>query len=265
MTATTSTPTGLPTEKRAPRAGVGKLWIYGDAGIGKSTTAIDMYPDAYVMDTEGSTTALEGLIEDIGNWELFRKRIGELETAREGNPEAWPAVIVDTVDVLAKLCGDSVLMGLAGGGAAPDTLKARLASNPGEGYLHASDFDYGKGWSAITDEFSLRIAKLCAVVPNVIFISHSVEETVKPRSGIERQVSRPELAPRGLRSWLEGFVDHIAFAEIDSESNRVLHMQPSADYLAKCRVPRAVKAPADPMAMRGPVLRKALERLGSGS
>jgi hypothetical protein len=252
MTATTSAPTGLPTQKRAPRAGVGKLWIYGDAGIGKSTTAIDMYPDAYVMDTEGSTTALEGLIEDIGNWELFRKRIGELEKAREGNPEAWPAAIIDTVDVLAKLCGDSVLKGLAG-------------STGDERYLHASDFDYGKGWSAITDEFSLRIAKLCAVVPNVIFISHSVEETVKNRAGIERQVARPELAPRGLRSWLEGFVDHIAFVEMDAEGQRVLHTQPSPDYLAKSRVPRGVKAPADPMAMRGPVLRKALEKLGGGS
>jgi hypothetical protein len=264
MTAPTTT-TGLPTEKRAPRAGVGKLWVYGDAGIGKSTTALDMYPEGYVMDTEGSTTALAGLIEDIGNWELFRKRIGELEQARAKDPEQWPAAIIDTVDVLAKLCGDSVLQGLVGGSGASDALKARVAGKPGENYLHASDFDYGKGWSAITDEFALRIAKLCAVVPNVIFISHAAEETVKNRAGIERQVARPALAPKGLRTWLEGFVDHIAFAEIDADGNRVVRTQPSADYLAKCRVPRGVKAPADPMSMRGPVLRKALEKLGSGS
>ncbi len=251
MTAPTTT-TGLPTEKRAPRAGVGKLWIYGDAGIGKSTTALDMYPEGYVMDTEGSTTALAGLIEDIGNWELFRKRIGELEQARAKDPEQWPAAIIDTVDVLAKLGSDSVLKGLAG-------------NSGDEAYLHASDFGYGKGWSAISDEFALRIAKLCAVVPNVIFISHAAEETVKNRAGIERQVARPALAPKGLRTWLEGFVDHIAFAEIDADGNRVVHTQPSADYLAKCRVPRGVKAPADPMSMRGPVLRKALEKLGSGS
>ena len=250
MTATTSAPTGLPTAKRAPRAGVGKLWIYGDAGIGKSTTALDMDPDAYCMDTEGSTTAMEGFIEDVGNWELFRKRIGEIEQARTANPEVWKTVIIDTVDVLAKLCSDSVLKGLAG--------------NTGdEAYLHASDFGYGKGWAAISDEFGLRIAKLCAVVPNVVFVSHAAEETVKNRAGIERQVARPELAPRGLRSWLEGFVDHIAFAEIDADGNRVLHTQPSPDYLAKTRVPKGVKAPADPMAMRGPVLRKALEKLGS--
>jgi hypothetical protein len=251
MTAPTTT-TGLPTEKRAPRAGVGKLWVYGDAGIGQSTTALDMYPEGYVMDTEGSTTALAGLIEDIGNWELFRKRIGELEQARAKDPEQWPAAIIDTVDVLAKLGSDSVLKGLAG-------------NSGDEAYLHASDFDYGKGWSAITDEFALRIAKLCAVVPNVIFISHAAEETVKNRAGIERQVARPALAPKGLRTWLEGFVDHIAFAEIDADGNRVVRTQPSADYLAKCRVPRGVKAPADPMSMRGPVLRKALEKLGSGS
>jgi hypothetical protein len=126
VTATTSTPaTGLPTVKRPARAGIGKLWIYGNAGIGKSTTALDMDPDGYIMDTEGSTTA--------------------------------------------------------------------------------------------------------------------------------------------LRSWLEGFVDHVAFAEIDADGNRVLHTQPSADYLAKVRVPKGVKPPADPLGMRGPVLRKALEALGKAS
>jgi hypothetical protein len=246
MTATTSTPTGLPTVKRPARAGIGKLWIYGNAGIGKSTTALDMDPDGYVMDTEGSTTALEGFIEDIGSWEMFRKRTMELANAD------FQTVTIDTVDVLAKLCTDSVLKGLAG--------------NTGdEAYLHASDFGYGKGWAAIADEFALRIAKLCAVVPNVIFVSHATEETIKQRNGMERQVARPELAPKGLRSWLEGFVDHVAFAEIDADGNRVLHTQPSADFLAKVRVPKGVKAPADPLGMRGPVLRKALEALGKAS
>jgi hypothetical protein len=102
-------------------------------------------------------------------------------------------------------------------------------------------------------------------VPNVIFVSHATEETIKQRNGMERQVARPELAPKGLRSWLEGFVDHVAFAEIDADGNRVLHTQPSADYLAKVRVPKGVKAPADPLGMRGPVLRKALEALGKAS
>lgn len=246
MTATATT--GLPTAKRAPRAGVGKVWIHGDAGIGKSTTALDMYPDAYAMDVEGSMVALEGFIEeDNWSWEKFRKRVGELEALPE--KDRFPAAIVDTVDVLAKLCADFVLKGLAGGGMS-------------EQFLHASDFEYGKGWSAIEDEFALRVAKLCTVVPNVIFISHADDGKVKSRAGIERTVKRPDLAPKGVRNWLEGFVDHIVFAEIDADGNRVLHTQPSADYLAKTRVPRGAKPPADPMAMRGPVLRKALESLG---
>lgn len=243
MTATTA-PSGLPIAKRSPRAGVGKVWIYGDAGIGKSTTAIDMYEDdGYTIDTEGSTTALEGFIEDVGSWELFRRRVGELESSEH----SFKSVTIDTVDVLAKHCAEFVLQGLAGGSS--------------ERFLHASDFDYGKGWSAIENEFSLRVAKLCAVVPNVIFISHADVAKVTSRTGVERNVQRPDLAPKGVRNWLEGFVDHIVFAEIDADGNRVLRTQPSADYLAKTRVPRGAKVPTDPMAMRGPVLRKALEAL----
>jgi hypothetical protein len=250
MTATQA-PTGLPTAKRAPRAGVNKLWIHGDAGIGKSTTAIEMYPDAYAMDVEGSMSALEGFIEaEDWTWEKFIKRTAELEAMPAA--DRFEAAIVDTVDVLAKLCAEYTLRGLVGSGNV-------------ERFLHASDFEYGKGWSAIENEFSLRVAKLCTVVPNVIFISHSDDGKIKERSGAERTVKRPDLAPKGVRNWLEGFVDHIAYAEIDADGNRVLRTQPSADYISKTRVPRGAKAPADPMAMRGPVLRKALEKLGTGS
>lgn len=249
MTAATSTPPGLPTAKRAPRAGVGKTWIHGDAGIGKSTTALEMYPDAYAMDVEGSMKALEGFIEeDNWSWEKFIKRTAEIEAMPA--EDRFEAVIVDTVDVLAKLCAEYTLRGLAGGGNL-------------ERFLHASDFEYGKGWSAIEAEFSLRVAKLCTVVPNVVFVSHSDEGKIKDRAGFERTVKRPDLAPKGVRNWLEGFVDHIAYVEMDADGNRVLHLQPSADYIAKVRMPRGGKAPADPLAMRGPVLRKALEALGT--
>jgi hypothetical protein len=247
MTAATSTPpAGLPTEKRPAKGGIGKVWVYGEAGVGKSTTAADLDPDhGLILDTEGSTSALEAFVLDLGSWEEFLKRLRELE---KGGHD-FETVTIDTVDVLAKLCADSVLHGLAGPGAK-------------ERFLHASDFEWGKGWSAIEDEFSLRIAKLCTIVPNVVFISHAEEGTVKERSGLERTVMRPDLKPKGLRAFLEGFVNHIAFAEIDADGNRVIHLQPSANYVAKVRVPKGVKAPADPLAMRGPVLRKALEALG---
>jgi hypothetical protein len=150
----------LPTEKRAPQPGIGKLWIYGAPKIGKSTTAAEMDPDnAVIEDTEGSTTAIQGFIVDVRSWEEFRQYNRELaEDAAKGDERLFTTAIVDTVDVLAQLCSDSVLRGLAG-------------LQPGqEQYLHASDFEYGKGWDAVTKEFSLRVAQLCAVVPNVVFI-----------------------------------------------------------------------------------------------
>lgn len=244
----------LPTEKRPPRVGIGKVWIHGDAGIGKSTTAADMDPDhGITLDTEGSTKALELFAEDVTSWEHFRQLNAELaQDAAKGDDRVFRTVTIDTVDVLAQFCADNALRGLAG-------LK------PGQqAFVHASDFEYGKGWDAVRKEFELRVAQLCAVVPNVVFISHSSTETIKSRTGAERNVAIPALAPKGVRMWLEGFVDHIVYAEVvptESGTAHLLHTQSSPDYMAKSRTPRGRTPVADPLPMDGRRLRAALEAL----
>jgi hypothetical protein len=249
----------LPTEKRAPQPGIGKLWIHGAPKIGKSTTAAEMDPDnAVIEDTEGSTTAIQGFIVDVRSWEEFRQYNRELaEDAAKGDERLFTTAIVDTVDVLAQLCSDSVLRGLAG-------------LQPGqEQYLHASDFEYGKGWDAVTKEFSLRVAQLCAVVPNVVFISHAKETTIKTRAGGERTLWQPALAPKGVSQFLEGFVDRIIFAELvpqkEGEDVRLLRTQPSPDYMAGGRNVRGGAQLADPLPMDGRRLRAALEALSAPS
>lgn len=247
----------LPTEKRAPKPGIGKVWLYGDAKIGKSTTAAEMDPDNSVIeDTEGSTVAIEAFVVDVKSWVEFRERNRELaEDASKGEERLFATAVVDTVDVLAQLCADFTLAGLAG--VEPGTEATK--------YLHASDFGYGKGWDAVAKEFSLRIAQLCAVMPNVVFISHASYETVTTRTGAERQVARPALAPKGVRNFLEGFVDRIVFADLVVDENgqetRLLRTAPSPNYLAGGRTPRGVTPLADPLPMDGRRFRAALEAL----
>lgn len=238
----------LPTEKQKPQVGIGKIWLYGDAKIGKTTTAAEIDPDhTLVLDTEGSAVALEAFVKPIRSWEEFRATNAEL--AQGGHP--FTQVNVDTVDVLAQLCADFTLRGLAG-------------LQPGqEKFLHASDFEYGKGWDAVRKEFELRIAQLCQLVPNVVFISHANETTIKTRSGGERQVMKPMLAPKGVYAFLEGFVDRIVYAELVPEEGgqetRLLRTAPSSNYLAGGRTPRGVDPPADPLPMDGRRFRAALE------
>ena len=237
---------GLPTEKRAPTPGMGKVLLYGEPKVGKSTLAATMDPDhTLVLDTEAGTTAIEAFVQPIRSWQEFRAVVKELHDTEH----PFTTVVVDTVDVLAQFAGDDVLAALSGGTAAQ--------------YAHASDFEYGKGWNAWTDEFTLRAGALCRVVPNVVFISHVDVGTLKDRVGDEYQVYTPALAPKGIRNWLTGFVEHILFAELGPNDARLLRTQPTRSYQAGGRTPLGAAKLPDPLPLEGPALKQALEALAA--
>lgn len=252
---------GLPTEKRQPQAGLGKILLYGAPKVGKSTLAstIDV-EHTLVLDTEGSTTALEAFVMEIKSWGALTREEphvlrgdsfrGAIKSLVEDEHD-FTTVVVDTVDVLAQLCAAYTLEGLSGGRA---------------GYVHASDFDYGKGWSAITEEFQLRIGALCRAVPNVVLVSHADESTKKDRLGKEITVYRPDVKPKGIREFLEGFVDHVLFAEVvqtDDGETRLLRTQPAETYSAGGRTPLGRPKLPDPLPLEGPALKQALEGLAA--
>lgn len=248
----------LPTEKRAPTPGMGKVLIYGPPKIGKSTLAATMDPDhTLVLDTEQGTGALEAFVQPIKSWGAANEdRTAFADTAFRGVVKAlheeehpFSTVVVDTVDVLAQLAGDHVLNHLSGGRAAE--------------YAHASDFEYGKGWNAWTEEFTLRVGALCRVVPNVVFISHADEKTMETRAGGEYTVFTPALAPKGIRGFLTGFVDHILFAQLDDDGERVLRTQPTRAFEAGGRTALGAAKLPDPLPLEGPALKGALEALSA--
>ena len=251
----------LPTEKRKPTPGMGKVLLYAEPKVGKSTLAATMDPEhTLVLDTENGTAALEAFVHPIKSWSAITKEEphvlrgdsfrGAIKALVDEEHDFTTAV-VDTVDVLAQLCGDDVLRALGGQQA---------------GFLHASDFDYGKGWSAITAEFQLRMGALCRAVPNVVFISHADESVKQDRTGAEYKVYTPALAPKGVRNWLLGFVDHILFAEVvsgEAGEERVLRTQPTRSYQAGGRTPLGAPKLPDPLPLEGPALKAALEALAA--
>ena len=241
----------LPTEKNTPGQNPlnKKTLIHGERKIGKSTLISKLYPEA--MFIAADPTGLEELPvfqvpsgRGLSDWMEFRKIGAELA---QGN-DPFEAYVIDTVDELVRLCAEAVLGELPGGPA-------------GKGYKHASDWDYGKGWHAITEEFRLRVAKLCSLGKPVVFVSHSKSRTDKDRTGREITRYSPDIGTGGVRDWLTGFVDYIFYAEVrptDDGEVRLLRTMPSETYLAGARQPEGRPALPDPLPLDGKRLRAAL-------
>lgn len=217
----------LPSAKTPPQRDPLKrpVLLYGDYKIGKSTLAHELAPDGLFLSTEPGLNSMEVFRVDVKEWGDFLKVIEDLKK----EPERYPLVVIDTVDELARLCQEHVLAHLDGG-------------KMGTAYLHASDFEYGKGWDAIRDEFKLRVAALCRIGPGVLFVSHVKEETVETASGVGYKAVSPDVGQKGMRKWLLGYVDFIFYATMERAKEgdrRVLYCQPTHKIQAGGRFARS--------------------------
>jgi hypothetical protein len=247
----------LPTEKNTPGQNpLNKtMLIHGERKVGKSTFVAKLFPDAvfFQVDPTG-LEELEVYKTNITTWQEFLDAGLDLVKYLRANPPGsesclYEAICVDTVDELSRMCTDHVLADLNGGPV-------------GKGFKHVSDWDFGKGYDAITEEFRLRVGKLCALGMPVVFISHSKERTKKSRTGLEITTHSPDIGKGQLKGWLEGFVDYVFYAEsIETEQGerRVLRTTLTETYLAGARQPEGADLLPPTLPLDGARLRKALE------
>lgn len=277
---------GLPTAKTEAQPRIGRVFAYAIPKIGKSTLFALLDPDhTILLDAEDGLSAIEGYKHPITSWgnvvsiENEGQRnaraiyddhsllgVGRLlweakqQAKEKGEPPLFRVGVIDTADALSQLCVDYVLQQLGAG-------EARTGQ-----FVHASDFDYGKGWSAITEEWKTRISALSRVLDSVILIGHAKRRTATTRTGAEFDVFTPELGPSGLREWTMGFVDHILFMHMvqteDGEQVRAIRTRQSLAYEAGGRT--AVNGPKlpDPIllpdaATSGATLRAELEKVSA--
>ncbi len=224
----------LPTEKTAPslRPDRAKTLLYGPPKVGKSTLASRLNPDRSIfISTEPGLDGLEVFKVDVRDWATFRKVGAELA---EGKHE-FTTVVIDTVDELHKFCSEDVCKKLD--------------------ITHPSDLEYGKGWKAVADEFSLRIGKLTSL-GGVVLVSHSKEVEIKRRVGSVTK-SVPNITGAS-REWMLGFVDYILFADVEQTSEgekRMIRTALAEGYEAGGR---GIQLP-DPLELDGDVVREAME------
>lgn len=176
----------LPSVPSQPSAHMGdySMLLFGDKKIGKTTLAAQ-FPDALFLMTEPGAKALAVYQVNILGWDQLKQAAKALVTDKQ-----FKTIVVDTVDIAFKMCERAVC--------------ARL------GIDHPSDEDWGKGWSAVRDEFTSWVQAITNMNKGVIFISHAVEREIKNRNGMKYDRFQPTMSGQA-RDVVEGMVDIWAY------------------------------------------------------
>jgi hypothetical protein len=227
-----------------------KTLLYGPPKVGKSTLIAELDPEnTLFLATEPGHDHLEIMRWPVNRWEDFLTIGAALKEHFEEQGKApYKLLAIDTVDELARMCGEAALQHLA------------ATADKGK-FLHASDFEYGKGWDAIADEFRRKVAGITRMGMGVVFISHEKETTVELANGATVLQKSPDVGIKSLRKWLLGYVDYILHAEIGRGGGRLIRAQPTANILAGGRVPKDGEQLPDTFQMDAGTLRRMLERV----
>lgn len=189
----------LPTELSVPSDNMLDYitLMYGEKKIGK--TSLWSHADrAFFMMCESGAKALKLMQRPVNTWEQFKSYVALLE-----KDTAFRTVVVDTVDLAYLYCTRAVCKKM--------------------GIEHPSDEDWGKGWSAVREEFITQINRLTNSGKGVVLISHAAEREIKTRTGDKYDKIIPTV-PGQAREVLEGIVDIWAYYSY-SQQHRMLVIQ----------------------------------------
>lgn len=215
-------PPDLPTAKARSGASLEEktVLIYGPHGIGKSTLASEWAGgEVFFFDCAGELNDIEVYSQRIGSWTEFKEYCWALEK----NPGQFKAACIDTVDMLGVYCAQA--------------MRKKL------GIVHESDAEWGKGWTAVKEEFAATIAKL-ANLPGLglLLVGHSKEVEIKTRSSTYNKLV-PTLTG-GVKEVCVNLPDLILHVDWSDEDERVIHTKPSPYWEAKERG-RTPRLPAE--------------------
>jgi hypothetical protein len=191
-----STDLSLPSEVSVASDALGdySLLLFGRKKVGK-TKLSSMFPETFHMMTEPGGKALNIYQRPIVRWSDFTGYVKLLDKSKQ-----FKTQVIDTADILFQLCSD-------------DVCRKR-------GIDHPSDEEWGKGWSAVRNEFTKWIQRLMGNGRGTIFISHATEREIKRRSGGSYHSIQPTLSGQA-RDVLEGMVDIFAYFDY-KEDQRIL-------------------------------------------
>lgn len=226
-------PPSIPAAKRPPigRIAGSMIWIHGLPKVGKTTFA-NNFPGVWFWATEPGQNWIQTHEPTvIHDWGYFLEMCDYVQTnkpTRFGDGEPIHTICFDTVDLLHKMCADSVAADLS--------------------VEELSELGHGKGWYRLNNEFERVITKIRRWPFNLVCISHSKQKPFKTRG---REVHRwePDIGTGGART-LSAAADLIGYAHVgvtaersedggytgNDIETRLLQCHPSPDVVAGGRM-----------------------------
>ena len=218
----------LPSKRTAANANplAYSVYLYGEPKTGKTTWAAQQ-KDALFLATEPGLEALQVYQIPINTWRKLEEALKLLTK----EPDKYPAVVVDTIDLAWELCSKHYIQK--------------------KGIEHLSDMDFGKGYGAVKDMFGHWLAALCRLPMQVILIGHS---KFRDKSKYMPAKHVPACA-NGAEAVITGLVDSVVFVEAAPKGS-VMHCQTGVTWTAGSRV---AEMPAK-LAMDYPTYMEALSK-----
>lgn len=199
-----SSPLTLPAAPSTPMQNIQDyvMLVYGREKVGKTTFAAQ-FPDTFFLMTERGAKAISVRERYAKDWKELLKYI----TLLEDNPGYCKTLVMDTVDNAIIYCTRAVC--------------DRLCID------HPSDQDYGKGWTAVGDEFRAAMNRLEALGVGLIFISHEKEQVIERRKNGKNFTTIVPAAAMQARRVLEPMLDMWFYYGMNDDGQRGIHLRGS--------------------------------------
>ena len=175
-------------------------YIYGAAGVGK-TTLCSQFPGALILAFEKGYNALPGvMVQDITTWGEFKMVLRELK--KPAVQEKFKTIVIDTVDVAGTLCDKYICNQLG-------------IENIGDGGWATN------GWAKYKKEFEESFRTIAQLGYALVFISHDKDKTFKRKDGTEYNQTIPT-AQTSINEIVKNMVDLYGYAMQDMDGSRKL-------------------------------------------
>lgn len=189
-------------------------YVYGQAGVGKTTLAKDM--GSLILSCEDGTRAMSGAYNQImKNWSDIKTICRFAKDPKM--KERYKGIAVDTIDIAASYCEKYV-----------------CSQN---GIKTISELPWGQGYALLKKEFEETFQELAREGYAILFISHDKEKAFKRPDGTEYTKIVPTL-PESMNNIIKNMADIIVYGYQEfGTDDRYMILRSDGSIEAKSRFP----------------------------